>query len=499
MYDPHLTVPDWISQGGGSGIKRERCYTFPFTNMFRDGGVMDFSSGRPIDGTTLGWGRMSDTGIGLLIDPFQAYLRVNEACGLFLNYFDSYMRLAGVNMDIQSAVHELVVREDEGENQLFRGIAVYPWEALGMYKRDEEPWEEYDDEDVQIKKHVGKLDMGEGLFDQMPIYRWQEHGGYLGQGHRRALMVPGRTSGSNNAQDDPKEEPDFGVFEEVIGLDGSYGMRSAKSIFFAKRSLIPVPRQRRLPEDLKEGDDKEKDNYRFSGVFGTGGDEHKVGDVEVEGDDDLKHLLTVAGVFDIVTHHFNWKGVHPFHYHKEDYTVPEEGDTIAGGPTAVQENIDFGSLTEKTFLDYPAPKTVQVDERYGDVEYFEREAGFVMLPDGGLMFYDGYGSEIVMAGGSVKIACPGDIQLVPGRNIVMLGGDDIIARARTSVDISAGEGDVRVKAENNMQMLAGNSGSGGILMESKGSGFNLDYANKIGERSTRPEARNRLLLKVTSW
>jgi len=481
MYDPNLAVPEWVQQGSGTGINRESCYTFPFKNLFREGGIMDFSNGRPLDGTSLDWGRFAETGIGIHIDPFQAFLRVNEACGLFLNYFDSYMRLAGVNLDIQSAVHELNVREDSGENRLFKGVAVYPWEALGLFKNGEEPWEEKDDKDVQFKKHYGKVDLKDGDEEQQSYYRYQEYGGYLGQGFRRLLISPADKSGKQLYSDTPDSAgPDFGVFEEGLGLDGSYWVRSAKGIYISKRCLIPVPKEIRLPEDQKEGDDKDKDNYKFSGTFG-GGDEHKVGDIEIEAEEDEKHLLQAAGLFDVLAYHMNWKGLHPFHYHGEDYKTPEESAPVEGGPTATQENIDFSKLQDDMYLGYPEPKMVKIDERYGEVEYFEREAGIAVLPDGSLVLYDGYGSQITMTGGVIRLDTPGDVQLMPGRNILLMGGDDIVLRSKNSVDISAGDKDVRIKAERNMQLLAGNSGEGGMLLESKASRTVYDFDNKVGE------------------
>jgi hypothetical protein len=476
-YDPNMQNPDWITQGGGSGVNREKCYTSVFTNMFREGGIIDFSSGRPLDATVLDWGKIADTGLGIHIDPFQAWFRVNEACGVFLNYIDSHMRLAGVNLDIQSAVHELTAKDDSGENRLFKGVATYPWEALGCYAANTKPFDVKDDADVQFHKHCGKIDLPDDESDQQSIYRYQEHGGYLGQGFRRLLMAPTKTSGKQLYGDDPT---DYGVFEEGLGLDGSFWLRSAKSIFIAKRCLIPVPKEKRLPEDQSEGDDKDKDNYKFSGTFG-GAEEHKVGDVEIEGADDEKHLLQASGLFDLLAYHMNWKGVHPFHYHKEDYTTPEESDGVSGGPERTQEKLEFGGLASKMYLDYPQPKNLRIDDRYGDVEYFERECGVALLPDGSLILYDGYGSQIVMTGGNIRADAPGDIQLMPGRNLVGLGGDDIVLRAKNSVDITAGEHDIRIKAEKNVQVLAGNCGEGGVLIESKATSTTLDFDNKIGE------------------
>jgi hypothetical protein len=54
-------------------------------------------------------------------------------------------------------------------------------------------------------------------------------------------------------------------------------------------------------------------------------------------------------------------------------------------------------------------------------------------------------------------------------------------RAKGSVDVSSATKDVRVKAERNLHMLAGNSGTGSLLLESKGQGLSQDFRNKYGE------------------
>ena len=94
-YDK-MNASDHIQQGGNSGVKKVPNYATPISATDDGMGWVSQSSGRPMDGTIGEYVRMSETGIGLLIDSFQTYLRVNEACGLWLNYFDNYAKLAGL-------------------------------------------------------------------------------------------------------------------------------------------------------------------------------------------------------------------------------------------------------------------------------------------------------------------------------------------------------------------------------------------------------------------
>jgi hypothetical protein len=472
--DAELLVPDWISQDGCSGMKREDAYLSIFTSQYREGGVKNFSGGRPIDATSLEWGKMAETGVGVHVDAFQTFMRVNEACGLFLNYFDSHTRLSGIAMDICSAVHELVARDDEGEARLFEGCATYPWEALGAYSDGIKVFNEFDDRAVQFDLPKGKYDLADGEEDLQPFYRYQEYGGYLGQGRLRQVVVPARDSGKRKFSDNAN---DFGVFQESIGLDGAYSMRSAKQVIIGKRVLIPVAHELRLPEDQQSGDDKRKDNYKFSGKHG-GGDEHKIKDIIIEGEE--KHLTQVAAIYDLLAFAYNWRPQHPFHYHKEDYKLAQESELSSSGVTRAQDNLEFSELRSKTYMTYPTATPVKVDHRYNEVDYFQREAYLAMLPDGSVTIGDGYGAQITLSAGSIRLDCPGDIQLMPGRNLVAFG-TDIVLRAHDSFDASAGNKDLRLKAENNLQIVGGNSGQGGVLIESKAEGKTHTYENKVGE------------------
>ncbi|MFC1453586.1 hypothetical protein ACFLQL_00210 [Verrucomicrobiota bacterium] len=100
-----------------------------------------------------------------------------------------------------------------------------------------------------------------------------------------------------------------------------------------------------------------------------------------------------------------------------------------------------------------------------------------MDKDGSITLRDGFGSEICMKGGNITIACPGNLELRPGKSIVALGGHDVIIKGKESVDISATNKDVRIKAEKNMELY---SNAGGILIESAAAERH-DWQGNIGE------------------
>jgi hypothetical protein len=90
---------------------------------------------------------------------------------------------------------------------------------------------------------------------------------------------------------------------------------------------------------------------------------------------------------------------------------------------------------------------------------------FSLTEDGQVVLAGTWGEELRFVGGNIQLSCPGLVMMQPGKSFVALGGDDIILRAKNSVDITATEHDVRVKAERNYLNLAGHDANvGGVTL-----------------------------------
>ena len=70
-----------------------------------------------------------------------------------------------------------------------------------------------------------------------------------------------------------------------------------------------------------------------------------------------------------------------------------------------------------------------------------------------------------------------------GRSTIALSGDDIVLRAKNSVDVTATDNDVRIKAERNLDLVGGVSGRGRTLVENQATGrpINQDVYSLEGE------------------
>lgn len=450
--DGSVSCPDWVVQGSTSGLKRSAGHQYPLRSLYKGGGVLDFSANRPQDQTALEKGWVAPTGLAITVDDYMAQVRVDESCGLWMTLWDSWCRLAGRQLLVESAAHEVEAGDDEGEARYFEGCAGYPWEALGQTDSGTGWTTEASDSDVQYKGGKAKVEPSDPAAE--PVYRYREYGGYLGQGRVREVVVPG---------DSPET-----VFREAVGFDGSVSVLSAKSLHIGRRVMLGTTARLKRAE-AAGGDDATAGNYKFSSKFGSGGD-HKVGDVKAEGEP--KSMLKAAAALDLNAYG-GWKALHPFHYHTADYSVTADGTF-----ERVQDSLDYSG--EDSYLADPEPIKVKVDHRYGDVEFFQRESFLRFHDDGTVQLAAGGGEELLMGGGRIRLSCPLGMELLPGAELVAWA-EQILLRAKGSVDISSTEKDVHVKAEVNVQVLAGNGGKGSVLVESRGEGDDHDYLNKYGE------------------
>lgn len=468
LEDSRVAVPSWLTQGSAVGVKREQAHRQPFKGMFRQGGIHDFSCQAPLDSTALELSWITETGLAFLLSPFEAFLRVNEMCGLWLNYFDGQTALAGWNLNITSSAHELQAGHDEGENRYRNHVALYPWESVGAYSPGVDLAAEESDSAVHYTSHKGKIDLPPGKEDLQPFYRVQEYKGYEGQGGLRAVVAPGTALGQRQYS---SLEEDQGLFVESLGVDGAYSLFSAKQVIIGKRCKLEAPREIR-PQEAAAGDDAASGNYRFSSVFGAG-PEHRVGDISNSEETDPS-LARLAGIHDIIAHACNWRRLHPFHY-RADFRVPQESANPE--PFArVNESLDFGDVADTGYLREATPVRLRIDHRYNEVEYFLRESFLAFLEDGSVAMGGGCGEEFTFCRGRIRMACPGGVEILPGQDLVVLAAG-VVVKAQDSVDVSSSRKDVRVWAHENLQLGSNSS----LLLESKGSTREQDYRDKVGE------------------
>ncbi len=457
-YDPRRCLSDQLSYATRTRVDATHRKPLLVGNQRN---AINWVANRPFDMVPGSHGWITATGMRVFLTDFMAQLGSGAACGVTAFYKSLRLRLAGYNLEQWSACREHFSGNDQEELLDWTGIAVYPWEQMGLFSKGD-PRRELSPE--QFQKSQPWYAVWEPKSDkQRPFHRIQEFQGYLGQGGYRVLAAPPQS---------PPEQMEYEVQHKLPGLAADFTtlagdrvIMAARSISHIKRILIPTPDRQIKPEDSR-GDNPE--NYRHSGLLG-GGTAHEVRTMPANVD------KMVAGVLDMHAYLCNWSALHPFAYHAKDWYVPEEGDMDLG---VAQYKFPYTDLATQNLLDPPSSKSIKVDDRYGSVSLYHTTSQITQLPDGSITIGDGYGSEIRMSRGDITISAAGNIWLKAGRDVIRWAGWDDICRAQNSVDISATKHDVRIKAGKNVQVLAD---QGGLLLESKATKSEHDYS-KTGEQ-----------------
>lgn len=480
MWDPTKCMGDVISQGSNTGLHVETGPQEPFNlggtqgALVMNGGITDWSGRTPFDSLEIGeFHRTSELGLSIHLDSYMTFMRADECTGIWAFYWDGLLRIAGQNFQEWAGPSEREVYDDEGETMYYHGIATYPWEHMGMVAGPFDVASEQSADDCQnTTPWYGRI---EPLHDDLqPFHRYRHYGGYLGQGKKEIICAPVLTGGGGGSFSNEHLYSDCyymasGLWDNQVMMSGHWGVRTALGLHIAKRPVIPVPKRCEIVTS-QEGDTP--DNYKASSEYGSGVD-HLVMPTPNPGtaeSDDEKAWYRNATLMDLHAHLFNWEGLHAFHYHAKDYYIPEENaydhvDSNQDVPTWSDLDSEY-----QWYLDVPSYNEIEFDARSGGTaKVYNNTAYFSITDEGGVLIGDGWGSEIRMTGGCIFMECPGDVFLSPGRNLIAWGGRDIILRAWNSVDISASERDVRIKAEQNLNMLAGNGGGPyGMFLETRG-------------------------------
>lgn len=462
--------------------------------------IDSFAVGQPLD-TIPGHdhGAMQDLGTGYGVGLMEAWLRASELAGLWCYYQDNLTRLASYNFDHWTCGGERWIRNDQGEVNDVDGMSPYPWEAMGA-------WAAGDD---VFKTNQGGGDIKPGAVakhepvkpDQCGIYRHRILRGYIADMCRHEVILPklhgavrlAGTNGNVAALSDPEAFNFSGLSSVQEHADGLYSIRSAKGIVLEKYLFIPVARQTAVPEQGKDLGDTTPANYAAAGKAGANADKHDRKTI-MEPDDAERPDMWIGQLFDIHAYVFNWWSQRGMRVHEKDWKLPEEGHFAQyesepgaaswfGGVYVPKGNGTASPLADEYVLEAPDYFDVEIDHTTKSRYYCSRSI-IEQMPDGSIVIEDGYGSGIYMSQGNIRFTCAGDELHQPGRSFIAMAGDDAVLRAGSSVDVTAALGDVRLKAERNLHMLAGNGLTGGVLIESRSTGINRPQTwltDKVGE------------------
>jgi len=483
--------PTWVTPYSGVGIKEDVAHNNAVQTPTRK---MNFNAGTPYDVLAGEYGFSNPLGILFHIGVSDITLKADELTGLWLFYLSQTTRLAGHNFQHWTALQDHLEGEDEGENFSITQSSPYPWEMRGSLKYSE-PIATQDKEE-QFPPDPTTLNVADPLWvngnrearyepiaksNQAPISRLTKLGGVLGDLIRWTIAIPPQefkdfeTESFIEVKD--RQTDNVGVAEVVGHIDGTLSIASRKSISLVKDCYIPVVKPLKTPNDPTGDSANNPDSeHKFAGVFGSA-DAPKRTDFkgrDEDPDQDGKNTK-IAQLFD----NFAWVR----HKLTLQNVATKKLDFYVSKPTS-QDLIDKSIYVPSQYrfrLNIPSFESVVVDHKSDHTrKLYKCRSAIHMTDDGRVVIEDGWGSQIIMERGNIILTCPGDVLVANGRSFSVLAPKDIHLRAGQHAEFSAGAGDLRIKADKNLHVLAGNSSSGGLLLESRGVGSTMDFVNKYG-------------------
>ena len=424
--------------------------------------LFNANDGTPLDALGGEWGKYGAMGTAVHIGHFMAFLRASAHCGIWCFTVDELVRVAGRSVEMHTLSRDYQDAPGEGgELCTVDARALVPWEALGVTAPGVPAAEDTDEAQDDPNNPPTKTPVNAEV-DQVGIFRDVQMHGWCADISQRFISVPDLDNTAprrmKNAEADAKATR--GVFREVRSADGSYLLQSAKSVMIEKYVAIPVP-LRRHDAASPQGDTPH--DTKFNADFGEG-EVHDREDYLFGGEPTAAGRSTLG----LELHAFAAAQQRRNFRDRKDWAYPQESETALAEELGSAVYPDFSLSPNRSWM--PLPRFTELDVQKGrweGVRYYASRSAVELLDDGSVVIGDGYGAQLILSGGNAFLTAPNDVITAPGRNVVQLAPNDMVCRAGNSTDITSSRGDMRFKAERNLQVLAANSGRGGLVIESR--------------------------------
>lgn len=416
-------LTDALDGEPGKSAKTEKVYQ---NIIAGSGATIDASTGRPAEIFPGNRAWLNEQGVGVAILNVLAMLRGSERAKITVSAIDDAVRvISGYYQHINA----------QGTDQIYNDGGFLTREVSGTsYQCEKSGHNDYGSKLFKDREKGDPASARYGFAEDkiIPKKRFQLFLGHLGDLVNFFIAKPDPEQNPEKSDTDSKDQ---GLLQTHIDSSGRAIVRSAAGISLQRDDHIPVPKKKHEPWD-PEGNKMEDASVELTAKGPFKWDENYPYARSLQ----LRDALAYR----------NMQAIQRLSDQDKDYYLPEEED-----------------------LDTP-------DDEYdkqgkGKEDYKKnanRKACINIEDDGSIILRDAWGTELIMGGGNITINCAGDIHERSGKSIVQLAGHDIITKARKSVDITATDNDVRVKANTNLHMVAeGRDGGGGVLIESKADGI----------------------------
>lgn len=379
----------------------------------------EFQCGRPHDMTAGEYGILNHSGAGMVIGALSTTIKGSEAASVRCSALDDQVRVVSGHFRHISAAGSDETYNDGGFISVESTVSMYQSERLGMKDKDSPAFE------WKPLSRDGITETQSGISpkakNQTAKKRMHTYTGYLGDIVNVFVAAPDPDAGVESMDSDSQDQ---GLFHQHIDSSGGLTVRSAAGIMLERYDRIPVPKRKHYAWD-PEGDNE-----------GTEPEEKRGFSHPVEYPMGIGVTLADRAAW------CDYLAYSRFRQFSKDFKLPVQKE-----------------------LKCPDSKYDSIGKAEAEFEAYDKRHSYIGLtPDGGIVLRDAWGSEIVMADGRITLNAAANIEIRSGSSVVVMGGDDVIAKAYNSLDLSATKKDVRIKAENNMQCMSSN---GGVLIQSK--------------------------------
>ena len=383
----------------------------------------DFQCGRPHDMVPGEYGLLNHAGSGVVIGALSATVKGSEMASVRCSALDDQVRVTSGHFKHINAAGSNEIYNDGGYVTVESFVSMYHHERLGLSKplQGAFTWTPGSSLAALAERRSGVSPLKPTQTAKKRFYRYA---GYLGDIVNVFVASPDPDKEVEEMADPGK---DSGLLHYHVDSSGRFTMRSAGGILLERYDRIPVPKRTHYAWD--PAGDRAAPVPASKRPFSL----------------DSRHPMASGLALADMAAWWDSQAYSRFVQFGKDFRVQKQAD-----------------------LKCPADQY----DAYGDgtedfQQYDLRHSYMGLMPNGSIVLRDAWGSEIVMADGRITLNAAANIEIRSGSSVVVLGGDDVIAKAYNSVDVSATKKDVRIKAEGNLQVV---SMKRGVLVQSKAAG-----------------------------
>jgi hypothetical protein len=472
-FHPKIAQTEFIPQAGienPSDFNESRLHDTLIDSNFEKILRQDRSFNSLVDGLPGDWAKTNAAGGIMRLAMFLAQIGAGPDCRLSFHGIDKTAELTFDNFVQDALTFSQNIVSNSSAPLSVRQFAYSVHEGLGAITEGTEVLTEDDT--------TGALTPPQD--NQNGYFRWLLLEGGAAEGSFKFTQVD--TSGNDINTFDNRSLAGLTSVEQR--MDGIYRVKAAKEIKIQKTGSIQVPlQQRELLEPITEQQDPGTDPFE-----GMTDDQAKIKNFSLSDEDTYYASL-----------HFMHEEFETFEQQalffknlRLDAAWDFPAEDEAATKIAAQEDSPLPKMLDQDPEYQVAQLTALIQEAIElmpgrQIKLWKNSSAFVMFEDGSLTIEDGFGAGIRTEKGNLTLTAAGDIKILPGRDLITMAPRKAIHKAGDRIDISSTDKSVTIKAEEDLSLLAANSGDGALTLESRGTDSfnsgnqqNLEQGDAVG-------------------